>query len=61
MPVQRASGATSLLDALDRVLDKGIVIHGREPMPLAHIDLTTDDGRVVAAIDTSLGYPDADS
>jgi hypothetical protein len=26
MPVERASGGTSLIDVLDRVLDKGIVI-----------------------------------
>ena len=53
MQVQRASGSTSVLDVLDRVLDKGIVIDAWVRVSLMGIDLITIDARVVvASIDT---------
>ena len=53
MQVQRASGSTSALDVLDRVLDKGIVIDAWVRVSLMGIDLITIDARVVvASIDT---------
>jgi len=51
--VQRAAGSTSVLDILDRVLDKGIVIDAWVRVSLMGIDLITIDARVVvASIDT---------
>ena len=38
MPVERASGGTSLIDVLDRVLDKGIVIDAWVRVSLVGID-----------------------
>src|SRR5262247_1954569 len=53
MPVERTSGGTSLIDVLDRVLDKGIVIDAWVRVSLVGIDLITVEARVVvASIDT---------
>lgn len=57
MSVQRAAGGTSLIDVLDRVLDKGIVIDAWVRVSLVGIDLITVEARVVvASIDTYLKY-----
>src|SRR5712691_111589 len=49
MPVERAAGGTSLIDVLDRVLDKGIVIDAWVRVSLVGIDLITIEARVVVA------------
>jgi gas vesicle structural protein len=60
MAVERAPAGTSLIDVLDRVLDKGIVIDAYVRVSLVGIDLVTVDARiVVAAIDTYLKYAEA--
>ena len=60
MAVERASGGTSLIDVLDRVLDKGIVIDAWVRVSLVGIDLITVEARVVvASIDTYLKYSEA--
>lgn len=60
MPVERTTGGTSLIDVLDRVLDKGIVIDAWVRVSLVGIDLITVEARVVvASIDTYLRYADA--
>src|ERR1051325_7963177 len=60
MAVERAPGGTSLIDVLDRVLDKGIVIDAWVRISLVGIDLITVKARVVvASIDTYLKYADA--
>ena len=57
MPVERAAGGTSLIDVLDRYLDKGIVIDAWVRVSLVGIDLITVEARVVvASIDTYLKY-----
>jgi hypothetical protein len=60
MGVERTAGATSLIDVLDRVLDKGIVIDAWVRVSPVGIDLLTVDARmVVASIDTYLRYSEA--
>ena len=60
MAVERAPGGTSLIDVLDRVLDKGIVIDAWVRISLVGIDLITIEARVVvASIDTYLKYSEA--
>ena len=60
MPVERAPGGSSLIDVLDRVLDKGIVIDAWVRVSLVGIDLITVEARVVvASIDTYLKYSEA--
>ena len=59
-PVERAPGGTSLIDVLDRVLDKGIVIDAWVRVSLVGIDLITVEARIViASIDTYLKYAEA--
>src|SRR6476659_9099691 len=60
MAVERISGGSSLIDVLDRVLDKGIVIDAWVRISLVGIDLITVEARVVvASIDTYLRYAEA--
>ena len=49
MKVERAPGGASLIDVLDRVLDKGIVIDAWVRVSLVGIDLVTVEARVVVA------------
>ena len=49
MEVQRVSAESSLLEVLDRVLDKGIVIDAWVRLSLVGIDLVTVEARVVVA------------
>ena len=60
MAVERHSGGTSLIDVLDRILDKGIVVDAWVRISLVGIDLITIEARVVvASIDTYLRYAEA--
>jgi hypothetical protein len=60
MPVERSSGTPSIIDVLDRVLDKGIVIDAWVRVSLVGIDLITVEARiVVASIETYLRYSEA--
>jgi hypothetical protein len=60
MAIERAGGTTSLIDVLDRVLDKGIVIDAWVRVSLVGIDLITVEARVVvASIETYLKYSEA--
>ena len=60
MAVERAAGGSSLIDVLDRVLDKGIVIDAWVRVSLVGIDLITVEARVVvASIATYLKYSEA--
>ncbi|MBO0910470.1 MAG: gas vesicle protein [Acidobacteria bacterium] len=49
MVVERVSGGSSVIDVLDRVLDKGIVIDAWARISLVGIDLMTVDARAVVA------------
>ncbi len=60
MAVERATAGGSLVDVLDRVLDKGIVIDAWVRVSLVGIDLLAIEARiVVASIDTYLKYAEA--
>src|SRR5262249_13387493 len=60
MPVERAAGGSSLIDVLDRVLDKGIVIDAWVRVSLVGIDLITVEARVVVgSVGTLLKYSGA--
>ena len=55
--LDRATPGTSLVDALDRVLDKGIVVDAWVRASAAGIDLLTVDARVVVtSIQTYLQF-----
>ena len=60
MAVERASAGSSLIDVLDRVLDKGIVIDAYVRVSLVGIDLVSVEARiVVASVETNLKYAEA--
>jgi hypothetical protein len=60
MAVERSPSGSSLIDVLDRVLDKGIVIDAWVRVSLAGIDLLTVEARViVASIETYLQHAHA--
>src|SRR5687767_8448979 len=60
MSLDRVSPNTSVIDVLDHVLDKGIVIDAWVRLSLVGIDLVTVEARVVvASIDTYLTYAHA--
>jgi hypothetical protein len=60
MQVERASAGASLIDVLDRALDKGIVIDAWVRLSLIGIDLIRVEARVVvASIETYLHHSEA--
>jgi len=59
MVAERSGGTGSLIEVLDRVLDKGVVVDAWVRVSLIGIDLLTVEARVlVASIATSLQYSD---
>ena len=50
MAVERATSGSSLIDVLDRVLDKGIVIDAWVRVSLVGIDLITVEARIVGQV-----------
>jgi hypothetical protein len=57
MPLERSASTSSLIDVLDRVLDKGIIVDAWIRVSLVGIELVTVEARVVvASIATYLGY-----
>lgn len=60
MALEKTPGGTSLIDILDRVLDKGIVIDADVRASLVGIDLVAADARVVvSSVGTYLKYSEA--
>ena len=60
MAVERAGAGSSLIDVLDRVLDKGIVIVAYVRVSLVGIDLVSVEARiVVASVETYLKFAEA--
>jgi hypothetical protein len=56
MAVERVPGGSSLIEVLDRILDKSIVLDAWVRISLMGIDLTTEDRVVVASSNTCLEY-----
>jgi hypothetical protein len=57
MAIDRPATSSSVVDVLDHVLDKGIVVDAWVRLSVAGIDLVTVEARiVVASIDTYLTY-----
>jgi gas vesicle structural protein len=60
VPLERVSASTSVIDVLDHVLDKGIVIDAWVLVSVAGIDLLTIEARiVVASIESYLSHASA--
>jgi hypothetical protein len=57
MSIERSAGGTSLIDVLDRVLDKGVVIDAVVRLSLVGFEIIRVEARVVvASINTFLEY-----
>jgi hypothetical protein len=60
MAIETSGGSSSLVEVIDRVLDKGIVIDAFVRVSLVGIELVSIEARVViASIETYLKYAEA--
>jgi len=60
MAVEKAIASSSLVEVIDRILDKGIVIDAWVRVSLVGIELLAIEARVVVAgVDTFLKYAEA--
>jgi gas vesicle structural protein len=60
MPVEKSLASSSLVEVLDRVLDKGIVIDAWVRLSAVGIEILTLEARVVvASVETYLKYAEA--
>ena len=60
MAIETSGGSSSLVEVIDRVLDKGIVIDAFARVSLVGIELISIEARVViASIETYLKYAEA--
>jgi len=60
MAVEKSMGSSSLVEVIDRILDKGIVIDAWARVSLVGIELLTVEARVVvASVETFLKYAEA--
>ena len=58
--VEKMNGSSSLVEAIDRILDKGIVIDAWIRVSLVGIELLAIEARIViASVDTYLKYAEA--
>jgi gas vesicle structural protein len=60
MALEKAIGSSSLVEVLDRVLDKGMVIDAWVRVSLVGIEILAVEARIVAAsVETYLKYAEA--
>jgi len=60
MAVEKSIGSSSLVEVIDRILDKGIVIDAWARVSLVGIELLAVEARVVASgVETFLKYAEA--
>ena len=60
MAVEKAMASSSLVDVIDRILDKGIVVDAWVRVSLVGIEILAIEARVVVAgVDTWLKYAEA--
>jgi len=60
MAVEKSIGSSSIVEVVDRVLDKGVVIDAYARVSLVGIELVAIEARVVvASVETYLKYAEA--
>ncbi|MCF8308415.1 MAG: gas vesicle structural protein GvpA [Bacteroidales bacterium] len=60
MAVEKSQGSSSLVEVVDRVLDKGVVVDAWARVSLVGIELLAVEARVVvASVETYLKYAEA--
>ncbi len=60
MPVEKAIASSSLVEVVDRILDKGVVVDAWVRVSLVGIEILAIEARVVvASVETYLKYAEA--
>jgi len=60
MPVEKAIASSSLVEVIDRILDKGVVVDAWVRVSLVGIEILAIEARVVvASVETYLKYAEA--
>ena len=60
MAVEKAIGSSSLVEVIDRILDKGVVVDAWVRVYLVGIEILASEARVVvASVETYLKYAEA--
>jgi hypothetical protein len=60
MAVEKTMGSSSLVEVIDRILDKGVVIDAWARLSLVGIELLAIEARVtIASVETFLKYAEA--
>ncbi len=60
MAVEKTMGSTSLIEVVDRILDKGVVVDAWVRVSLVGIEILAIEARVVvASVETYLKYAEA--
>ena len=60
MAVEKANGSSSLVEVIDRILDKGVVVDAWVRVSLVGIEILAVEARVVvASVETYLKYAEA--
>lgn len=60
MAVEKAIGSSSLIEVIDRILDKGVVVDAWVRVSLVGIEILAIEARVVvASVETYLKYAEA--
>jgi hypothetical protein len=60
MPVEKAIASSSLVEVIDRILDKGVVVDAWVRVSLVGIEILALEARVVvASVETYLKYAEA--
>jgi hypothetical protein len=60
MAVEKAGASSSLVEVVDRILDKGVVIDAWVRVSLVGIELLTIEARIIiASVETYLKYAEA--
>ena len=60
MAVEKAIGSSSLVEVIDRILDKGVVVDAWVRVSLVSIEILAIEARVVvASVETYLKYAEA--
>ena len=60
MAIEKSMGSNSLVEVVDRILDKGVVVDAWVRVSLVGIEILAIEGRIViAGVDTFLKYAEA--
>ncbi len=59
MAVEKTVGSSSLVEVIDRILDKGVVVDAWVRVSLVGIELLAIEARITVSVETYLKYAEA--